>query len=63
MLLVDFLNYNISSTSIILEGSSSREKYLETYNKIDIALSPFPYGGVQPLSKDYGWGTNNCNER
>lgn len=41
-----FSSHNISSDRIILEGSSPREKYLETYNKIDFALSPFPYGGV-----------------
>ena len=35
----------ISSERLILEGNSSREKYLETYNQVDISLSPFPYGG------------------
>ncbi len=38
-------SYNINSKCLILEGSSPRLEYLSKYNKIDIALSPFPYGG------------------
>ena len=30
---------------LILEGSSPRSEYLASYNRVDIALSPFPYGG------------------
>lgn len=51
-----FSNYDISPDRIILEGSSSREKYLETYNKIDIALSPFPYGGVTTTAEGLWMG-------
>ena len=30
---------------LILEGSSPRSEYLASYHLVDIALSPFPYGG------------------
>ena len=40
-----FAAYGIFSDRILLEGSSSREEYLKCYHRVDIALSPFPYGG------------------
>jgi predicted O-linked N-acetylglucosamine transferase (SPINDLY family) len=36
---------DIAADRLILEGRSPREKYLECYDRVDIALSPFPYGG------------------
>ena len=36
----------IQKDRLILEGESPRSKYLAAYNRVDIALSPFPYGGV-----------------
>jgi len=30
---------------LILEGRSPRSEYFAAYNRIDIALSPFPYPG------------------
>jgi len=41
-----FVDYGISPDRILLEGSSPRGKYLEAYNRVDIALDPFPYPGV-----------------
>ena len=35
----------IQKDRLILEGKSPRSKYLAAYNRVDIALSPFPYGG------------------
>ena len=35
----------IQKDRLILEGESPRSKYLAAYNRVDIALSPFPYGG------------------
>ena len=35
----------ISQEKLIFEGSSPREVFLRTYNKIDISLDPFPYSG------------------
>ena len=41
----NFEKNNVSKDSIILEGRSSRKEYLDCYNKIDIALDPFPWSG------------------
>jgi len=35
----------VNVKKLILEENSPRKKLLETYNKIDIALDPFPYSG------------------
>ena len=40
-----YSDLGINENRIILEGSSKREEYLSSYNQVDIALSPFPYGG------------------
>ncbi|SEJ94358.1 tetratricopeptide repeat protein [Paraburkholderia diazotrophica] len=40
-----FARHGIDASRLILEGESSRVEYLEAYNRLDIALSPFPYGG------------------
>ena len=40
-----FKKNNINSNLLILEGSSPRNVLLDTYNKVDIALDPFPYSG------------------
>ena len=40
-----FIKYKINAKKLILEDNSPRNKLLETYNKIDIALDPFPYSG------------------
>lgn len=40
-----FANFNIANDRLILEGSSSRQELLSTYNQVDIALDTFPYPG------------------
>ncbi len=40
-----FASHGISADRLMLEGKSSREEYLACYNRVDIGLSPFPYGG------------------
>ena len=40
-----FAAHGISSARLLLEGRSTREEYLKCYHRVDIALSPFPYGG------------------
>ena len=40
-----FAAHGIRADRLILEGRSSRADYLKCYNRVDIALSPFPYGG------------------
>lgn len=40
-----FVTHGIEANRLILEGTSSRAKYLDAYNRIDIALDPFPYPG------------------
>lgn len=40
-----FAMHEISIDRLVLEGSSSRTEYFQTYNKIDIVLDTFPYPG------------------
>jgi protein O-GlcNAc transferase len=40
-----FERVGIEKNQLILEGRSSRSEYLAAYNRVDISLSPFPYGG------------------
>ena len=40
-----FAALDIGADRLILEGRSPRTEYLACYNRVDIALSPFPYGG------------------
>ncbi len=40
-----FANHGIGTDRLILEGPSSRAELLAAYNRVDIALDPFPYGG------------------
>jgi predicted O-linked N-acetylglucosamine transferase (SPINDLY family) len=41
----DFVKYGVCQNQIELEGPSSRENYFLSYNKVDIALDPFPFPG------------------
>mgnify|MGYP001347918482 CR=1 FL=1 len=45
LIINNFEKNDINKNSIILEGRSSRNEYLDCYNKIDIALDPFPWSG------------------
>jgi len=45
MIINNFKKNNINPDSIILEGYSPRNELLASYNKVDIALDPFPYSG------------------
>jgi predicted O-linked N-acetylglucosamine transferase (SPINDLY family) len=40
-----FAAHGIAPDRLILEGRSPRAEYFAAYNRIDIALSPFPYPG------------------
>lgn len=40
-----FASHGISSERLLLEGPSTRAELLATYNRVDIALDPFPYPG------------------
>ncbi|HDR8991201.1 TPA: tetratricopeptide repeat protein [Burkholderia vietnamiensis] len=40
-----FARHGIDAERLILEGGSPRAEYFDAYNRIDIALSPFPYPG------------------
>ncbi len=40
-----FLNQGVNEEQLVFEGSSEIYDYLATYNKIDIALDPFPHNG------------------
>jgi predicted O-linked N-acetylglucosamine transferase (SPINDLY family) len=43
--LARFAAVDIEADRLILEGKSPRAEYFECYGRVDIALSPFPYGG------------------
>lgn len=43
--IAQFAACGIASTRLILEGISSRKEYLRCYQRVDIALDPFPYTG------------------
>ena len=57
MIINNFKKNNINLDSIILEGSSPREKLLASYNKVDIALDPFPYSGGTTSFESIWMGT------
>ena len=40
-----FTSLGISTERLTFEGQTDRSDYLEAYNKVDIALDPFPYPG------------------
>ncbi|MCW0014687.1 O-linked N-acetylglucosamine transferase family protein, partial [Burkholderia pseudomallei] len=40
-----FARHGVGAERLILEGGSPRAEYFGAYNRIDIALSPFPYPG------------------
>ncbi|TXC88182.1 tetratricopeptide repeat protein [Paraburkholderia azotifigens] len=40
-----FAARGIAASRLLLEGGSRRKAYLETFNRVDIVLSPFPYPG------------------
>ncbi|HDR9175346.1 TPA: tetratricopeptide repeat protein [Burkholderia vietnamiensis] len=40
-----FARHGIGADRLILEAGSPRTEYLNAYNRIDVALSPFPYPG------------------
>ena len=41
-----FLINGVNKMQILFEGFKNRKNVLENYNRIDIALDPFPYGGM-----------------
>lgn len=53
-LLLNFKKNNISKDRIIIEDGGSRKKILEDYNKIDILLDTYPYGGGT-ISLESAW--------
>jgi predicted O-linked N-acetylglucosamine transferase (SPINDLY family) len=40
-----FAAHGVGADRLMMEGADTREKYLATYNMVDIALDPFPYTG------------------
>ncbi len=44
-LLARFAAHGIAPERLLLEGASPREDYLAAYQRVDIALDPFPYPG------------------
>ncbi len=44
-MIAKFNFFGIKSERLIIEGQDTRNKYLESYNKIDVALDSFPFTG------------------
>ncbi len=44
-IIATFAEYGVSQGRLILEGKSPRNELLSSYQKVDIALDPFPYPG------------------
>ncbi|EJL82730.1 putative O-linked N-acetylglucosamine transferase, SPINDLY family [Polaromonas sp. CF318] len=40
-----FMAHGIDATRLLIQGPMPRIKYLQTYQRVDIALDPFPYTG------------------
>jgi predicted O-linked N-acetylglucosamine transferase (SPINDLY family) len=40
-----YAQHGIAAQRLILEGQDDRTTYLQSYNRVDIALDPFPYPG------------------
>lgn len=41
-----FIDNGVNKEQLIFEGKSPRAEYMAAYNRVDIALSPFPYNSV-----------------
>ena len=52
-----FATHGICTDRLILEGSDKREQYLRCYNRVDIGLSPFPYGGGTTIAESLWMST------
>ena len=45
-----FKSFGVAKNRLKFAAETSREKFLATYNQIDVALDPFPYpGGTRPV--------------
>lgn len=51
-----FAERGIDPTRLTLEGYSSPEEALATYNRVDIALDPFPFGGCTTTAETLWMG-------
>lgn len=40
-----FLSFGIEADRLIIEGGASHFEFMDTYNRIDVALDPYPYSG------------------
>ena len=58
-----FSCHGITADRLILEGASPRAEYLASYNRMDIALSPFPYGGTTTSAEGLWMGVPVLTKR
>lgn len=51
-----FAKYGVSADRLILEGQSPRYELLNAYNRVDLALDPFPYHGTTTTAESVMMG-------
>jgi len=51
-----FAMRGIPASRLIIEGRSARDAYLAAYRRVDMMLSPFPYGGGTTTAEAYWMG-------
>jgi predicted O-linked N-acetylglucosamine transferase (SPINDLY family) len=58
-----FGRLGIASDRLVLQGFSSRSEYLAAYNRVDLALDPFPYPGGTTTVEGYWMGVPAVTRR
>ncbi|WP_225031234.1 tetratricopeptide repeat protein [Paraburkholderia sp. XV] len=51
-----FAMRGVPATRLIIEGRSARDAYLAAYRRVDMMLSPFPYGGGTTTAEAFWMG-------
>ena len=58
-----FAAFGLAGDRLVLEGKSPRSELLEAYDRVDIALDPFPFPAAPPPSKALWMGVPMVTRR